>query len=509
MPRTKKIETAESDKESKKRAPRGKKEIISITGMRDILPQDQKYWQAVFNSVRKAADDYGYGLIDTPILEYVELYAKSSGKQSDVVEKEMFAFIDQGGDNIAVRPEGTPGAVRAYIQHGMINQPQPVRMYYSGPMFRHEKPQSGRFRQFYQAGFEAIGEAGPTLDAQMILLGYNIMNDAGVETVIQVNSIGCPICREEYKKALVKYYKPHTKELCENCLTRMVKNPMRLLDCKEPGCQPIKDSAPQILDYLDDDCKKHFMKVLEYLDELNLPYNLNPRIVRGLDYYNRTCFEYWSIDDEEGKSALGGGGRYDGLVALMGGRENTPACGFALGLDRVVAKIREKEIPVEETYQPDVFIAQLGESAKKKSFLLYEQLRKKFKMSQALFKDSLKAQLEIANKQKVKYTLILGQKEISDGTIMLRDMDGAVQEIIDFNKIESELAKRLAKHIEEEGVAVIDTEETRAAMNSKRRHSHSDRVVEDKSEALDDYSDVSAASFGGEGMGSFDAGDDY
>lgn len=508
MPRTKKIETVDSDKDIKKRAPRGKKEIISITGMRDVLPQDQKYWQTVYNSVNKIADDYGYGLIETPILEYVDLYAKSTGKQSDVVEKEMFAFIDQGGDNIAVRPEGTPGAVRAYIQHGMVNLPQPVRMYYSGPMFRHEKPQSGRYRQFYQAGFEAIGEAGPTLDAQMILMGYNIMNDLGVETIVQVNSIGCPTCREEYKKALVKYYKQHTKDLCENCLTRLTKNPMRLLDCKEPGCQPIKDGAPQILDYLDEECKKHFMKVLEYLDELNLPYNLNPRIVRGLDYYNRTCFEYWSVDDEEGKTALGGGGRYDGLVALMGGRENTPACGFALGLDRVVAKIRESEKILPEAYEPDVFIAQLGESAKKKSMVLYEQLRKKFRMSQALFKDSLKAQLEIANRLKVKYTLILGQKEIADGTIMLRDMDGAVQEIIAFDKIETELAKRLEKYSGSEGVAVIDTEETRAAMSSKRRHNYSEREVEEKNET-EDYSDVGAASFGGDDLSDFGSGDEY
>jgi histidyl-tRNA synthetase len=373
-------------------------------------------------------------------------------------------------------------------------------------MFRHEKPQNGRYRQFYSAGFEAIGEDGPTLDAQMILMGYNIINDSGVDCVIQVNSIGCTVCREEYKKALVKYYKQHTKALCDNCLNRMIKNPMRLLDCKEPSCEAIKENAPQILDFLDDDCKKHFMKVLEYLDELNLPYTLNPRIVRGLDYYNRTVFEYISADDSESKLALGGGGRFDGLVEMMGGREKTPACGFGLGLDRIVAKIRESEVLMEDVYQPDVFLAQLGENAKKKALVLYEKLRKNFKMSQALYKDSLKAQLEHANKLKVKYTLILGQKEVSDGTIMLRDMNGAVQEVIDFNKIEGELAKRLEKYSGDEGVAVIDTEETKAAMSSKKKHDYGDRVTEE----TNDFQDFGGgASFGGDDAADTTVAGDY
>lgn len=489
MPRIKK----NIDKEiTKKKPSRGKKEIQTITGFRDILPQDQKYWQSVENSVIKVANDYGYGKIELPILESAELYVKSTGKQSDVVEKEMYAFEDQGGDHLAVRPEGTPGAVRAYIQHGMLNLPQPIRMYYYGPMFRHEKPQSGRYRQFYQAGFEAIGEGGPTLDAQMILMGYNILNQLGIETVVQVNSIGCSVCREEYKKALIKFYKQHSKTLCDNCLNRLAKNPMRLLDCKEPDCQAIKEDAPQILDYLDEECKKHFMKVLEYLDELNLPYALNPRIVRGLDYYNRTVFEYWSAEDLEGKTALGGGGRFDGLVELMGGRENTPACGFSLGVDRVVSKLREKEIILPEIYQADVFFAQLGESAKKKAMVLYESLRKKFKMSQGFYKDSLKAQLEIANKNKAKFTLIFGQKEVNEGTIMLRDMDGGVQEIISLGKIETELAKRLEKYSGDVGVAVVDTEETRAALASKKKPEYNDRSGDDNN----DFADFGSSDFG-------------
>jgi len=218
------------------------------------------------------------------------------------------------------------------------------------------------------------------------------------------------------------------------------------LDCKEEGCQKFKEEAPQILDYLDEACKKHFMKVIEYLDELDLPYVLNSQIVRGLDYYTKTIFEYWSSDDSEGKSALGGGGRYDGLVEMLGGRESTPACGFSLGMDRIVSKLREKEISVPEVYQPEIFVAQLGESAKKKTFVIYEKLRKRgFKVAQAFYKDNLKTQLELANKLKVKFTLILGQKEVGEGTILVRDMEGGIQEVVDFNKIENDVAKRLDK----------------------------------------------------------------
>mgnify|MGYP006284759725 CR=1 FL=1 len=485
MPRLKK-ETTDTGK-TKKRSSRGKREIITVTGMRDILPQDQKYWRVVYNSVVKVAEDYGYGMIETPILEYTDLYVKSTGKQTDIVEKEMYSFVDQGDDQLTIRPEGTPGVVRSFVQHGMFNLTQPVKFFYYGPMFRHEKPQSGRYRQFFQAGFEAIGDAGPTLDAQMILMGYNIVSDLGLDIIIQVNSIGCGECREEYKKALVKFYKNRQDELCENCLGRLAKNPLRLLDCKEPGCQTVKEEAPQILDFLDEECKKHFMKVVEYLDELNLPYVLNPRIVRGLDYYNRTVFEYWSADDLEGKNALGGGGRFDGLVELMGGRSNTPACGFSLGVDRVVAKIREKELIFPKTYQSEIFFAQLGESAKKKAMIVYETLRKKFKMSQAFYKDSLKAQLEMANKLGVKFCLILGQKEVGDGTVMLRDMTGGVQEVIDFNKIETELIKRLERYDADQGIEVIDSEETKTALNGKKRKVLKDDEIgeENDNDALD------------------------
>lgn len=506
MPRTKKDEPVEG-KDASKKPKKSKKELLTVTGMRDILPQDQKYWRAATSAAERVANDYGYGRIDTPVVEYTDVFVRGIGKQTDIVEKEMYAFTDQGGDSLALRPEGTASIVRAYVQHGMVNQIQPVKFFYNGPLFRHDKPQSGRYRQFYQIGYEAIGESSPALDAQLILMGWNILNDLGLESVIQVNSIGCPECREEYKKALVKYYKLHSKGLCDNCQKRLARNPLRLLDCKEEGCEKFKSEAPQILDYLDDDCKKHFMKVIEYLDELDLPYVLNAQVVRGLDYYSKTIFEYWSADDAEGKTALGGGGRYDGLVEMLGGRGDTPACGLAMGLDRIVAKLREKEITVPEIYQPEIFVAQLGEAAKKKAFVMYEKLRRKgFKLSQAFHKDNLKGQLEMANKSKVKFTLIIGQKEIGDDTVLVRDMDGGIQETVAYGKIESDLAKRIERWRTErlEKFTVDESQPMPTAPKSKRHKSD-----ELESDEVHSFSDDRGSGKSYQDFGDFNDSEDY
>lgn len=437
-----------------------KSELRSITGMRDILPQDQKYWQLLRDAAENMANIYGYGRLDTPILEPTDLFVRGVGKQTDIVEKEMFSFVDQGGDNLSLRPEATASVVRSYIEHGMLNKPQPVKFFYMGPMFRHEKPQAGRYRQLWQIGFESIGESNPAMDAQIILVAYNILKEAHLDSIIQVNSIGCSDCRKKYKDELVAYYKPQVKMLCNSCKTRINKNPLRLLDCKDDDCQQLKDEAPQIVDYLCDDCKNHFMKVVEYLDELDLPYVLNPWIVRGLDYYSKTIFEYWDSDDVEGKNALGGGGRYDGLVKLLGGREETHACGVALGMDRIVSKMREKEIEVKEIYQPQIFIAQLGESAKRKAMSLFEKMRQQghYRLSQAFYKDSLRAQLDMANKTKADITLIIGQKEINDKTIIVRDMESGVQEIVNFDKIEDDLKKRLSRIEKEKSSKFFEAE---------------------------------------------------
>lgn len=463
MPRRKKI-IAEKPKIT---SPKVKTPQV-LRGMKDILPGEQKYWQFIRERAEKMARDYGFLRIDTPILEETSLFVRAVGKQTDIVEKEMFSFVDQGRDNISLRPEATASIARAYIGHGMFNLPQPVKFFYWGPMFRHERPQGGRLRQFHQFGFEVLGDGHPVIDAGLILVAYNFYKEIGLKTSIQINSIGCAACRPRYKEILTNYYRSHRSDLCDNCKKRLNKNPLRLLDCKEEDCQPLKAEAPQIVDWLCDDCKNHFVKVLEYLDELGIPYVLNPALVRGLDYYTKTVFEIWSafvpqggtsadkssvsqIDEDKSpaseaqplQSALGGGGRYDDLVELLGGRP-TPACGFSPGVERSIIRIKEANIPVPELPAPDIFLAQLGEPAKRKCLLLYEELRKEgIKLAESFSKDGLKPQFEIANRLGVKYALILGQKELVDGTIIIRDMEAGIQEIVDFKKVVKEVKKRL------------------------------------------------------------------
>jgi len=422
------------------------KTFARLRGMKDVLFDEYRYWDLVFKKAADLARAYGFKRIDTPILEKQELYERSSGKTSDIVTKEMYNFVDKGGDKVAVRPEATPGLVRAYIEHGMFNLPQPVKMFFWGPVFRHDKPQAGRYRQHTQFDLEMFGEAGSAADAQLILIAYNFFRELQVEVVIQVNSIGCKECRKEYLVKLVKYYreKGRVAKLCPDCRKRLTKNPLRLLDCKEEKCMELRAEAPQLVDSLDEACRDHFFKVVEYLDEAGVNYNLSPHLVRGLDYYTRTVFEISPLGDNEGRqSSLGGGGRYDNLVEFMGGRP-TPACGFGIGIERAIGKIKEKNIPLKEEDAPEVFLAQLGEAPRRRAIKLFEELRRHgFKVAQAFTKESLKGQLEEANKLNVKFTLILGQKELQDGTALIRDMESGVQEVVDFTKIKVELEKRL------------------------------------------------------------------
>lgn len=422
------------------------KRYSRLRGMKDVLPDEYKYWNLVIKKAKELAKVYSFKQMDTPILEYHELYERSTGKSSDIVNKEMFAFTDSGNEKVALRPEETPGLVRAYIEHGMFNLPQPVKVFSIAQLFRHEKPQSGRLRQHTQLDFEIFGEANSAADAQLILTAYNFFRELQVEVQIQINSIGCVDCRKEYAVKLADYYKERGKraKLCQDCKKRLVKNPLRLLDCKEEQCIELRDGAPQIVDWLCEDCRNHFIKVLEYLDELDVPYNLNPFLVRGLDYYTRTVFEIWPVQGETSRQiSLGGGGRYDNLMEQMGGRP-APACGFGIGVERAILKIKEKNIPIVEDDGTDIFIAQLGDQARRKAMVLFEDMRRAgFKVKEAMTKNSLKAQLETANQLGVKYTLILGQKEIMDGTILIRDMESGVQEIIDYKKIMGEVEKRL------------------------------------------------------------------
>jgi histidyl-tRNA synthetase len=457
-------------KVAEKKVTKKTKNFSRLRGMKDILFEEHKYWDLVERKARDLARVYGFEHISTPVLEKLDMYERSTGKDTDIVSKEMYSFVDKSGDKVALRPEATPGLVRAYIEHGMFNKPQPVKTFWYGNCFRHEKPQSGRYRQFTQFDLEMFGEEGPVGDAQLILVAYNFFSELQINVQVQINSIGCRECRNAYIKKLIEFYKERGKrsKLCNDCKKRFQKNPLRLLDCKEESCQEVREDAPQIVDFLCEPCREHFIKVLEYLDDLEVPYSLNPFLVRGLDYYNRTVFEIVAVDEEivateeseeesqeeaeeekesNGKKkkqlSLGGGGRYDGLIEFMGGRP-TPACGFGIGIERVVMKVKEKNIPLKSEEDKIIFLAQLGEQSRRKIFSLFEEMRKSgYSVRQAFTKNSLKAQLEEANRIGASYCLILGQKEMLDETILIRDMESGNQEIVDFKKIYTELDKRL------------------------------------------------------------------
>lgn len=412
-----------------------------IRGMKDVLPQEDARWGFINKTAENLAQSFGYEYIETPILEDTNLFVRSVGEHSDIVEKEMFSFADKGGDNVSMRPEGTAPIIRAYIEHGMIRETQPVRLWYNGPFFRYDRPQAGRYRQFHQFGFETIGEIDPIIDAEILLMTNQFFQKLGIPVSIQINSNGHPECRARFLKVFQEYARSKRSMLCDDCKKRLNKNPMRIIDCKEEGCQTVASSGPQIVDHLCEDCRTHFTRVLEYCDEVSIPYVLNPRIVRGLDYYTKTTFEVWAEGEQEAaQMSLGGGGRYDGLAEDLGGRP-TPAIGAAFGLERISLRLIDRQFQKD---RPDVFIAQLGEKAKRKSLGLMDKLAKEgIKVISALSKNNLKNQLEIANKRGARFVLTLGQKEIMDETIMLRDMDAGTQELLDFRKVAEEMKNRM------------------------------------------------------------------
>lgn len=431
----------------------------SLRGFRDVLPDEQQAWEKVEELARSMTRAYGFGRIRMPVLEQTALFERAVGKDTDIVEKEMFTFVDQGDTKMTLRPEGTAQVARAYIEHGMVNQSQPVKLWYFEPFFRHERPQAGRYRQFYQWGLEAIGSDDPVVDAQIILMTQRFCKQLGLEVMVQINSLGTPTSRKEYVSELVKYFKLHKKDLSETDQKRLLKNPLRLLDSKEPGMEEIKAGAPQIFDYLDEVSKNHFMKVLEYLDETEVPYSLNPYLVRGLDYYSKTTFELILVNptnpELEGL-ALGGGGRYDGLIPMLGGRENTSAMGAALGVERIVMAMKAAGVMPPKREKVDVFFCQLGEAARRKGLSVYEKFREgNIIVGEAFGKGTLKAQFELADKSKAPLAVILGQKEVLDGTIIIRDMESGAQEIVDVEKVVAIIAKRLKDIESKEPVADV------------------------------------------------------
>jgi len=423
-------------------------QIQSLGGMHDILPEDQFYFRRFEKIFEKLCNLYNFKRIDTPILENADLFIKGTGATTDIVQKEMYSFRTKGNDWVALRPEGTPPIVRAYLEHGMISWPQPVKLFYYGPFFRHESPQAGRYREFRQFGAEVLGESCASVDSEVITLLFNIISRFGIKNlIVEINSLGCKKCNSKFTANLVKYLRKFSNSLCQNCKRRIISNPLRILDCKEISCREIIENAPQIIDYLCLECKDHFKEVLEFLDVLEIPYTLNPYLVRGLDYYSKTVFEIVSTDEKIGeenepnkKISLAGGGRFDDLIKVYSKR-NLPACGGGIGVERVIDKLKEIGLkPEEEDFQ--VFLVQIGDSAKKTSMKILQEVRAaNIKIEASLNKDNLRDQLGRADKLKIPIVLILGQKEAAEGKILIRDMASKQQDLVRISDLIPELKK--------------------------------------------------------------------
>lgn len=418
-------------------------------GMKDILSDEYRYWDFAESVIKNLANVFDFKYIETPILEDIRLFEKGTGAITDIVQKEMFNLTTKGGDKLAMRPESTPGVVRAYIENGLANWQQPVKLCSYGPMFRYERPQLGRKREFRQFSFEIIGEKDPIIDAELIYFAWKAFNKLGITDIsIQINSIGCEKCRKDYRNILVNYFKGRKSELCKDCAERLSTNPLRILDCKDKDCQAAIEGAPQTLDYLCKECHDHLMLVLEYLDELQIPYFLNSKIVRGLDYYTKTVFEIWSEKEEfKGtKISFCSGGRYDNLVKLLGGKE-TPAVGMAFGMDRIVMLLEQQKTGLFKKSESKVYVIALGTIGKKKGLSVFDSLiNSGIAAGESFSKDSLKAQLKAADKEESQLALIIGQKEALDETVIVRDMASGAQEIVRMDKVVAEV-KRMLKNI--------------------------------------------------------------
>lgn len=426
--------------------------LQSPKGMRDLLPYEERYYAEIIRVAREIAEWYGFQAIATPHLEHTGLFEASLGESTDIIEKQMYSFRTKGGDALTLRPEGTAPVMRAYLEHGMHTYPQPVKLFYSGAFFRHENPQAGRTREFYQVGLEMIGDPEPINDAMVIRLFSLIVRELGVPLTIALNSIGDRECRPAYRKDLVAYYRRHINRLCADCKRRLKINPLRLLDCKEEACQAIRGKAPKIIDRLCEPCQRHFNEVREFLDAVHVPYEIDPYLVRGLDYYTRTVFELFSALPEKQSAhlAIGSGGRYDDLAKTMGSSRAVPAVGGALGVDRIAELLRaqgkEDRDRIIKKEAPAVFVVQLGQTAKKKLLHWIEDLRHAdIPIAHVFSRDSLKAQLKLADRMGTPWAVIVGQKEALDETAIIRDMRSGEQEVVPLNKLVFALKGKIKK----------------------------------------------------------------
>ncbi len=403
----------------------------AIKGAQDVLPNESGKWQYVESRLIETARLHGYREIRTPVFEHTELFNRSVGDTTDVVQKEMYTFDDNGGRSISLRPEGTAGTVRAYLEHGLHNEALPQKVCYVTSCYRYEKPQAGRLREFHQFGIECFGAAVPAADAEVISLAASAFDALGVKNLsLEINSIGCPECRAKYTAALKDYFHANEGELCGTCRDRLERNPMRILDCKSPICSGIAANAPVVLDYICDDCRVHFDGVKAHLDALGIAYKVNPHIVRGLDYYTRTVFEFVSCD-LGAQSTVCGGGRYDGLIAQMGGQQ-TPALGFGMGLERLLMVMEAQGCAFPEDRRCDVYIAPMGDSASVLASKLCKALRDEGFIAQTdLAGRGLKAQMKYANKIGAHYTVVLGDDEVDSGNAKLKNMDSGEELAVD------------------------------------------------------------------------------
>ncbi len=416
-----------------------------VKGFRDIYGLESRYWNKVEKVFKQTFKSFNFEEFYIPVLEKTEVFNRGIGSTTDIVEKEMFAFEDRDGTHVALRPEGTASLVRAFVENKLYNTPGISKYYYIGPMFRRERPQKGRFRQFTQAGIEVFGSGGPAVDADIIYLLYKLAENIGIKDFVsmEINSIGCPVCRPAYNEKLVAYLKSHSESLCEDCLRRLDKNPMRILDCKNDKCKTITKDAPVAIDHLCGECGDHFEGVKGYLDALNVPYNINPMMVRGLDYYVRTAFEM--VTDKLGsQSAVGAGGRYDGLVQLLGGPDE-PGIGFAVGLDRLVSLAMLNE--TEKENDLDVFVICFKDASDKIAIKLMNELRSKG-ISADMDYDfrKMKKQFSLADRYGALFTVVIGEDEAAKGTASVKDMLAGTQEEIEITQVTAYISDKLRRN---------------------------------------------------------------
>lgn len=424
-----------------------KQSYQAARGTKDILPNAQSYWQRFRDVAENTLSGLGFDRIDTPVFENSEIFLRGLGTETDVVKKEMFSLEKKGDkeDQITfvLRPEGTAGVVRSFIENGMSSWPQPVRLYYLGSMFRYERPQKGRLREFTQLGVEIFGDETPKADYLTIMSAWEILTRIGLKNLkVYANSIGCPICRPKYIAKLKKYLKPNLSKMCEDCQERYNKNPLRILDCKNEECQKVSKGAPIILDSLCKTCKDHFQNTLEYLDYFRIRYDLDPTLVRGFDYYSNTVFEIADQNDKTRQNVVAGGGRYNGLVETLGGPK-TPAVGFSIGVDRVVALMQEQKVKLPKIRGVEVSILQLGEKAKEVAKKIYDSLSKDdINVYFVPSNDGLRQQMRMATKIGARYAVIIGQREAFKDEIILRDLSASAQEVFPTSGLVEELKRR-------------------------------------------------------------------